>query len=190
MNGADSEARRTLPLPPLVVILGPTASGNPISASRWPRSWAARFWFATRPSSTAISISARPRSPSPSSTVSRTIWSISSSLPRNSSLRGTTRVAPCAVLGDLRLRQKLPMLTAGTGLYLRALLVGLADAPARSEELRDRLRRRESERSESAGRSGPEHLHRLLARVDPQTAARIAPRDRQKTTRGRSKCAY
>ena len=49
-------------------------------------------------------------------------------------------------LDDLRRRAKLPILTAGTGLYLRALLEGLADAPTRSEELRERLRRSAKQR--------------------------------------------
>jgi tRNA dimethylallyltransferase len=80
------------------------------------------------------------------------------------------------VLDDLRRRGKVPVLTAGTGLYLRALLEGLADAPVRSEELRTRLR-------ESVERKGPAHLHRLLARVDPEAAAKIAPRDTQKAIR-------
>src|ERR1700751_6311509 len=79
-------------------------------------------------------------------------------------------------LDDLRRRNKLPVLTAGTGLYLRALLEGLADAPTRSEELRDRLRR-------SARQRGPVHLHKILARLDPASAARIAPRDTQKIIR-------
>jgi tRNA dimethylallyltransferase len=79
-------------------------------------------------------------------------------------------------LDDLRRRAKLPILTAGTGLYLRALLEGLADAPTRSEELRDRLRR-------SAKQHGATHLHKILARLDPESAARIAPRDAQKIIR-------
>ena len=79
-------------------------------------------------------------------------------------------------LDDLRRRSKLPILAAGTGLYLRALLEGLADAPTRSEELRDRLRR-------SAERHGAVHLHKILARLDPESAARIAPRDTQKIIR-------
>jgi len=79
-------------------------------------------------------------------------------------------------LDDLRRRSKLPILAAGTGLYLRALLEGLADAPTRSEELRDRLRR-------SAKQHGPVHLHKILARLDPASAARIAPRDTQKIIR-------
>ena len=79
-------------------------------------------------------------------------------------------------LDDLRRRAKLPILAAGTGLYLRALLEGLADAPTRSEELRDRLRRSVTQR-------GPVHLHKILARLDPASAARIAPRDTQKVIR-------
>ena len=79
-------------------------------------------------------------------------------------------------LDDLRRRSKLPILTAGTGLYLRALLEGLADAPTRSEELRDRLRR-------SAKQHAATHLHKILARLDPASAARIAPRDTQKIIR-------
>ena len=69
------------------------------------------------------------------------------------------------------------MLNAGTGLYLRALLLGLAEAPERSEVLRDRLR-------EKAESRGADHLHRVLMRLDPRkTAARIAPRDTPKIIR-------
>ena len=84
----------------------------------------------------------------------------------------------CALqaLDDLRRRGKLPILTAGTGLYLRALLHGLSEAPQRSEELRDRLRA-------IVQRRGPDHLHRLLLRLDPPAASRIAPRDTQKIIR-------
>jgi len=79
-------------------------------------------------------------------------------------------------LDDLRRRAKLPILTAGTGLYLRALLEGLADAPTRSEELRERLRHIVRKR-------GATHLHEILARLDPESAARIAPRDTPKIIR-------
>lgn len=89
---------------------------------------------------------------------------------------GEYRRQALAVLKDLRPTGKVPVITAGTGLYLRALLEGLAEAPARSEELRERLRQMAHER-------GPEHLHRVLARLDRDTAARIARRDSQKVIR-------
>jgi tRNA dimethylallyltransferase len=80
------------------------------------------------------------------------------------------------VLADVTARGKLPIMTAGTGLYLRALLEGLSDAPTRSEELRERLRRK-------ARAKGALHLHAVLARIDPAAAKRIAPRDTQKIIR-------
>lgn len=85
------------------------------------------------------------------------------------------------VLADLRARGRLPVLTVGTGLYLRALLEGLADAPSRSEELRGRL-------NEHAKKKGAEYLHRLLARLDPAAAARIASRDQPKLMRAIEVC--
>jgi tRNA dimethylallyltransferase len=81
-----------------------------------------------------------------------------------------------AVLADVTARRKIPIMTAGTGLYLRALLEGLSDAPTRSEDLRERLRRKARER-------GAAHLHKLLARLDREAAKRIAPRDTQKVIR-------
>ena len=94
---------------------------------------------------------------------------------------GGYRQMAMMVLNDLRLRAKLPILTVGTGLYLRALLEGLAEAPQRSEELRERLRARAEERA-------PHYLHRLLKRLDPEAAGKIAPADEQKLIRAIEVC--
>lgn len=89
---------------------------------------------------------------------------------------GEYRRRAIEALEDMRRRGKVPVLNAGTGLYLRALLLGFADVPERSEALRDRLR-------EKAERRGPEYLHRLLARLDNETAQRIDAPDTQKIIR-------
>jgi len=81
-----------------------------------------------------------------------------------------------AALAEIKARGRLPIVTGGTGLYLRALLEGLAPAPPRDEELRERLRER-------AARRGSESLHRLLRRVDPAAAAAIHPNDVPKMIR-------
>lgn len=94
---------------------------------------------------------------------------------------GDYRRRAIEVLADLRRRSRLPIFTVGTGLYFRALVEGLADAPARSEELRARLKKR-------AARRGPEYIHRLLARLDPEAAARIAARDTPKLIRAIEVC--
>ena len=52
---------------------------------------------------------------------------------------GEYRNRAVEVLADLRGRRRLPIFTVGTGLYFRALMDGLADAPPRSDRLRARL---------------------------------------------------
>jgi tRNA dimethylallyltransferase len=94
---------------------------------------------------------------------------------------GGYREKAIQVLGDLRERKKLPIFTVGTGLYLRALLLGLAEVPLRSEELRERLR-------ESAAGQGPGYLYRLLRKLDPGAAKKISPSDQQKLIRAVEVC--
>jgi tRNA dimethylallyltransferase len=94
---------------------------------------------------------------------------------------GEYRMRAVAVLEDLRKRARLPILTVGTGLYLRALLEGLADAPARSEELRARL-------EAGANAHSLQYLHRVLRRLDPEAALRIGSRDRPKMIRAIEVC--
>ena len=89
---------------------------------------------------------------------------------------GGYRERAIRTLEDLRARRRLPILTVGTGLYLRALLEGLADLPQRCESLRERLRGR-------AAKHGAGHLHAILRRLDPVSAEKIAPADVQKVMR-------
>ena len=81
-----------------------------------------------------------------------------------------------AAMQSLRDRGLRPILVGGTGLYVRAFLGGLLVGPGRSPTLRERLRR-------SSGQRRPGHLHRMLARLDPPMAARLAPADQQRLVR-------
>jgi tRNA dimethylallyltransferase len=101
--------------------------------------------------------------------------------PREESTAGGYRERAVAVLEDLRSRKRLPIFTVGTGLYLRALLEGLADVPLRSKELRERL-------WASVAAHPPGHLHRILKRMDPASAEKIAPEDEQKLIRAVEVC--
>jgi tRNA dimethylallyltransferase len=101
--------------------------------------------------------------------------------PTEEATAGGYRERAIEVLNELRERDRFPIFTVGTGLYLRALLEGLAEVPLRSEPLRDRLRKR-------AGGKTPGHLHRMLKRLDPETAKKIAPADEQKLLRAVEVC--
>lgn len=81
-----------------------------------------------------------------------------------------------AALHAIAARGRLAVVAGGTGLYLRAMLHGLFEGPSRDERLRGRLER-------VAARRGDAVLHRMLAAVDPEAAARIAPRDRVRVVR-------
>ena len=81
-----------------------------------------------------------------------------------------------ACIRDIHARGHLPILVGGTGFYYRALTRGLFPGPGADEALRARLDR-------VASRRGVERLHRMLARLDPESARRIMPRDRQRLVR-------
>ncbi len=74
-------------------------------------------------------------------------------------------------LEEIRGRGRLPLLVGGTGLYVRAVVDGLAIPQAPP----DWALRAELEEEERSG--GPGALHRRLAAVDPQSASRIHPRN-------------
>ena len=84
-------------------------------------------------------------------------------------------------LRDIASRSKLPIVTGGTGLYLRALTEGLFAGPARQESLRGRIRR-------GAERHGSAWLHRLLTRLDAASAERIHANDTPKLIRAIEVC--
>lgn len=81
-----------------------------------------------------------------------------------------------AVVADLHAKGKLPIVVGGTGFYYRALTRGLFPGPGKDAELRGRLER-------IAHAKGVETLHRMVTRVDPESGARIQPRDLKRLVR-------
>ncbi|MFZ0305662.1 MAG: tRNA (adenosine(37)-N6)-dimethylallyltransferase MiaA, partial [Terracidiphilus sp.] len=85
-------------------------------------------------------------------------------------------------LQKIKVREhRLPIVTGGTGLYLRALTEGLFPGPERQSGLRSRL-------DQSAKRRGKDWLHRLLTRLDPASAERIHANDTPKLVRALEVC--
>jgi tRNA dimethylallyltransferase len=86
-----------------------------------------------------------------------------------------------AALREIAGRGRLPIVTGGTGLYLRALTEGLFAGPERQTKLRARLQNSRQRHAEG-------WLHRLLARLDPASARRIHPNDTPKLIRAIEVC--
>jgi tRNA dimethylallyltransferase len=79
-------------------------------------------------------------------------------------------------ISDIHRRDRPVLLAGGSGLYLKALLFGLADIPAIAPELRRDLRN-------EMKIQGPLPLYARLRSLDPDGAARIQARDRQRILR-------
>lgn len=80
------------------------------------------------------------------------------------------------VLAEERKARRPVVCVGGTAMYLNGLLFGLQDTPPRDEAVRSSLRAERDETSVGA-------LHDRLARVDPESAARIDPNDYQRIER-------
>ena len=80
------------------------------------------------------------------------------------------------LIGEIRARERWPLLVGGTMMYFKALIDGLDDLPPADPAVRAALD------ADAAARGWPA-LHAELARIDPTTAARLATNDSQRIQR-------
>ena len=80
------------------------------------------------------------------------------------------------IILEISNKNKTPLIVGGTGLYIKALLFGLLSSPPKCLEIRNELKA-ESEKY------GIEHLYSELAKIDPETAKKIKPKDTQRIIR-------
>ena len=78
---------------------------------------------------------------------------------------------------EIESRGNVPVLVGGTGFYLRTLRHPLFESPKTDRDLRERFRKLKDQK-------GPEHLHKILTRVDPGLAATLPPNDHVRVMRG------
>ena len=86
------------------------------------------------------------------------------------------RVSAQKIIKDIHKRKKIPLIVAGTGLYLRALLDGLFVGPGQNACLRKKF-------SQQAQRYGTTYIYAKLKKLDPQAAKGIHPHDLRRIIR-------
>ncbi|RJQ20831.1 MAG: tRNA (adenosine(37)-N6)-dimethylallyltransferase MiaA [Nitrospiraceae bacterium] len=96
--------------------------------------------------------------------------------PARSFSAGMFKEMAVQIINDLHIKNKIPLIVGGTGLYIRSLTGGLFEGPSADWSLREKLK----EEAETLGR---EHLHRRLGDIDPEAAAKINPNDSRRTIR-------
>ncbi len=167
--------------PPLVICLaGPTAAGKSAStlalAERWP------LEIINVDSATiyrGMDIGTAKPSPAEQAQVPQHLLDIRD--PAQSYSAAEFRADALRLIDAIRARGRIPLLAGGTMMYYKALRDGLDDLPQADPALRAELEAR-------AARDGWPALHDELARLDPVTAARLAPNDSQRIQRALEIC--
>lgn len=77
---------------------------------------------------------------------------------------------------EIRGRNRIPLIVGGTMLYAKALREGIDEMPTTSPEIRAGV-------AEEAEKLGWPAMHEMLRICDPETAARLAPNDKQRIGR-------
>ncbi len=86
------------------------------------------------------------------------------------------RIDALTLMADVTARGKVPLLVGGTMLYFKALQGGLSSLPEADQKVRAKL-------DAEALQIGWPAMHAKLAKIDPETAARIEPADAQRVQR-------
>jgi tRNA dimethylallyltransferase len=166
--------------PLLVVLLGPTASGKTALSLHLAKRFSGEIVSCD---SVAVYREMEIGTAKPSATERREVphHMIDVADPSQAFTAGDYSRRARSAIAEIVGRGNLPIVTGGTGLYLRALIDGLFPAPQRSDAVRERLRRDEESRR-------PGWLHRILTRLDPEAAKQIHPNDTPKLVRAIEVC--
>jgi tRNA dimethylallyltransferase len=168
------------PLPPAILLLGPTASGKTDLALRL----ADQYPIDLISVDSALVFkdmnigTAKPDA----DTLKRYPHSLVDVItPEESYSAARFRSEALAAMADSTARGRIPLLVGGTMLYVKALLEGLSDLPQANATLRAEIDAR-------AQQQGWPAIHEELAKLDPITAARLAPNDSQRIQRALEIC--
>lgn len=162
-------------LPPVVCLMGPTASGKTDLAV----ALAGRFPFELISVDSALVYrdmdigTAKPDAATLAACPHHLVDVVE---PTESYSAGRFRDAVLPLLADIHARGRIPLLVGGTMLYFKALKDGLDALPPADPAVRAEIEAR-------AARVGWPALHAELAGLDPAAAARIKPNDAQRIER-------
>lgn len=160
---------------PIIIILGPTATGKSDLALEVCRLAGGEVVNAdSRQVYRYMNIGTAKPSPEERRAVSHHLYDIKDPGERFSAGEFVRRADEAIV--KIRNRGRLPVVVGGTGLYIRALLRGLFANRKADPELRRKIK-------DIVNEKGIEHIRRMVERLDPASAGRIEPNDVRRLSR-------
>ena len=163
------------PLPPALLLLGPTASGKTASALALAQALPIEI-ISVDSALVYRDMDIGTAKPSAAERASCPHHLIDIVSPEDSYSAARFRADAIRLMGEIGARGNIPLLAGGTMLYFKALRDGLSDLPAADAELRRAI-------DEDAAARGWPAVHAELARLDPDAAARLEPGDAQRIQR-------
>lgn len=163
------------PLPPAVLLMGPTASGKSALAMAIAKAMPVEIISVDSAQAYRdMDVGTAKPSAEEKKTVPHHLIDIVD--PTESYSAAQFAADARTLMQDIHSRGRVPLLVGGTMLYFKALREGLSDLPPADPLIRAQLD------NEAAERGWPA-LHMELAQVDPATAARLKPNDSQRIQR-------
>ncbi|MBN4666397.1 tRNA (adenosine(37)-N6)-dimethylallyltransferase MiaA [Pandoraea nosoerga] len=161
--------------PPIVCLLGPTASGKTAAALALARDTPLEI-ISVDSALVYREMDIGTAKPSAAELAAVPHHLIDIIDPRDAYCAAQFREDALRLVGEIAARGRRPLLVGGTMLYYKALTQGLSPLPRADAAVRTQL-------NEDAARVGWPAMHARLASVDPVTAARLAPNDSQRIQR-------
>jgi tRNA dimethylallyltransferase len=162
-------------LPPAILLMGPTASGKTRLAIEIARTFPIEI-ISVDSAQVFLDMDLGTAKPSPAERQAVPHHLIDLLPPTESYSAARFRKDALLLMQEITARGRIPLLAGGTMLYFKALREGLSELPESDVEIRKKID------AEAAVRGWPA-LHAELARVDPDTAARLKPNDAQRIQR-------
>ena len=166
---------QTSPLPPAILLMGPTASGKTACALALARSLPVEI-ISVDSALVFRDMDIGTAKPSAAEQAACPHHLIDILSPEEAYSAARFCEDARRLMGEITARGRIPLLVGGTMLYYKALREGLSDLPEADPALRREI-------EEAAARDGWPALHAELARLDAEAAARLEPNDAQRIQR-------
>jgi len=163
------------PLPPAIFLMGPTASGK-TNAAVYLKQYLPVELISVDSALVFQDMDIGTAKPDQATLAAAPHFLIDIIPPTSAYSAANFREDALTLMAEITARGNVPVLVGGTMLYFKSLLSGLSGLPEANQKIRTEI-------DTEAAQVGWPNMHKRLAEIDPETAARLQPNDMQRIQR-------